>query len=873
MTDGRSSLQAFAARPGQSVERHLRGVAAAAAVLSNGETPYGDECETVLETLAWTHDIGKLTSFFQVYVESGGQTTGENRKLTYHGEVSAFVTLQALAARGCSAETVVAGFIAVAKHHSVLNNLRSDLREYSHDSPQINGRFDRIKTQLQDIDDNASAAAEYALRQATDGNLGWDDIWSDSVENYRQTIGNLVSKTDDEEFYGCVLKMWSTLVTADKSDASGLTTPDNLIELSDSKLPSVSCLTEKIERISDTRLPSGKLSRSYLTNPYDDLPETEATTEQRLAAIRTAANARAMAAISSKVNADKQVFELTLPTGFGKTYAGLRAALSRAKDNDSRVIYALPYTSIIDQVDKEVQDIFGLDPGSLAYTIHHHLADTRTRFSELRSDGYSTGWDTLHAEAWRSGLVLTTFTQLFESLAGPQNVQSMKLPALQDSVIILDEPQAASLAWWALIGRLVAYLTEEYNATVIFMTATQPKILDQLDEVPTPTPLVDMQSYCTDLLADNPRVEFVLHESLIGHLERRQTAPLSLEDAATELRRKTTGDDNTLAIVNTVESAATLSEHVSTESSVQLGEHLIAFQRDHPGSQFDPEAYLAALADSSQDPNLLTVVLTTRLRPTDRQALLAVLDRILDPDMKTPFDSVPTVTISTQLIEAGVDVSFDQLYRDFAPLPAIVQAAGRCNRSFAETTSSVTVWRLDSPPERNYVPSELIYGEQSLLRPTRSVFRHLRAETGETLSEASVITTGVEKYYADLHTQRSTGKITDRLVTAFDTAQGKTLRNASLIDQEYATQDVLVLVSNDEVDTYDRYRRAREEKRWKDARERFQELKSCLISVPVRSGEVAEELQVFSPSESFYEYYLTTGRGVNLEGVGTDCEI
>jgi CRISPR-associated endonuclease Cas3-HD len=871
MIDGRSSLKSFEARPGQSVERHLRGVAAAAGVLSSGETPYGDEWETIMETLAWTHDIGKLTSFFQTYVGSEGRDSGDNRKLTYHGEVSAFVTLQALSARDCTAETAAAGFFAVAKHHSVLNNLRSDLREYSHDSTRINNRFDRVETQLQDIDANASVAADYVLRQATDGHLGWENIWSESVENYRETIGNLTSRTDDEKFYGYVLKMWSKLVTADKSDASGLTTPENLTELSDSVLPSVSCLTEHIERISDTRLPSGKLSRSYLTDPYSDLPGKEATTEQRLAAIQTAANARATAAIRSAANSDKQVFELTLPTGFGKTYAGLRAALMRAEDNGSRVIYALPYTSIIDQVDQEVQEIFGLEPWSLAYTIHHHLADTRTDFNELRSDGYSTGRDTLHAEAWRSGFVLTTFTQLFESLAGPQNVQSMKLPALQDSVIVLDEPQAASLSWWALIGRLVAYLTEEYNATVIFMTATQPKILDQLDEVPTPTPLVEMQPEYTDLLVDDPRVEFVLHDSLTGHLDRGHTGLLGLDDAATELRTKTTSGKNTLAIVNTVESAATLSEYVSTESSVALGERLVVFQQEHQG-EFDPEAYLEELADSTQDVDLLTAVLTTRLRPTDRRALLAVLDRVLDPDTKTPFDSIPTVTISTQLIEAGVDVSFDQLYRDFAPLPAIVQAAGRCNRSFGGATSSVTVWRLDSPPKSDFVPSELIYGEKSLLRPTESVFRHLRAETGERLSEASVITDGVEKYYEDLHTQRSTGETTDRLVTAFDTAKGKILRNASLIQQEYATQDVLVLVTTDEVEIYERYQQAQDDGRWKDARKRFQELKSCLISVPV-SSESTDDVLVVSPAKSFTEYELTTGRGVCLEDLVTDCEV
>lgn len=870
-------LSSFQARPGQTLERHLTGVAAAASALASdgGATPYGDDWSMVLQTVAWTHDLGKLTSYFQQYLETGDRSDAPYPELTYHGEVSAFVTLQALAAQGCSPQTTAAGFYAVAKHHSILPNLRADLHKYTERKPAADERLETAKRQLTDIDETAAAAADALLQEATGGALRWDEVWTTNVEGYRKTLRNLDSAVDDAAFYGCVLRLWSTLVTSDKFDAGGLTTPEDADELRTTSRPSLRKLTAHVRALSSTPLSDGGTAVDYLDNPSRALPSSECGVDERLAALRAAANGRATRTLLSEAEAGGQVFELTLPTGFGKTLTGLRAALSLAEERNSRVVYALPYTSIIDQVDTEVRQIFPVDLTSEAYTKHHHLADTRTNPEELRhGDHVSTGRDTLHAEAWRSGLVLTTFTQLFESLAGPGNVQSVKLPALEESVIIVDEPQAVSLDWWALIGRLTAYLTAEYDATVIFMTATQPRILEQLSDAPTPTPLVDLQEACTDLISSNPRVEFAIDTSLAGHLDGERTPPLCLESAADKIRRASTGDRDTLAIVNTVESAATLTDQLTTASSVALGSRLIAYQRQRSGDQFNPERYLKELAEQNPDASTLTAVLTTRLRPADRSAILSALRRILDPEVSTPFDDVPTITVSTQLIEAGVDVSFDRLYRDFAPLPSLVQAAGRCNRSFDGTTGTVTVWRLDSSDTKEYVPSELIYGERSLLRPTRIVLNHLRSETGdETVSEAALITRGTERYYDELHDQRRTGDRHDQLVAAFDEGHGDTLRNASLIEQDYPTRDILVLLTSADQDLYERYRQQRSDKRWRAARKTFQQLKQYLVSIPVDTASESDEIEVIGPNDIDTAYALTSGRGPQVEGLVSDTEV
>ena len=870
---GGSPLSDYQARPGQTLEDHIEGVAAAADVLSDGAgtTPYGEDWSTVLETIAWTHDIGKLTKYFQTYLETGDRCHAPTPKHTYHATVSALVTVRALASRDCSAPTTAAGFYAVAKHHSSLSNFQPDVQQFYLDKTAVDSRYEIAVDQIDSIDTTADDAAEMLLHEATDGALGWDEVVATGLDVVRKSVEQISEAADDGTFYECVLRAWSSLVAADKFDASNLTTHSYFGSITPTGTLSPETVTETVSELADTQLPSGDRASVYLDDPGRPIPESGAP-DQRLAALRTAANARATPALESAHAEGYRTFELTLPTGFGKTLTGLRAALSLSDRRESRVIYALPYTSIIDQVDAEVCDLFGVSPTDAAYTKHHHLADTRTVLNEQReADQASTGEEMLHAESWRSDLVLTTFTQLFESVAGPRNVQSTKLPALQGSVILIDEPQAVSLDWWGLLGRLIRYLTTEYDATVILMTATQPRILERLPDAPTPTPLVELQNACTQFVADHPRVKFELHQSLTTHLNEGDSKPLALSEAAGIIESDLAGGRDTLSIVNTVGSAVELSDLLSTPGRVNLADALIEYHRTTEGA-FDSEEYLNRLAAGSDPEAPLVATLTTRLRPVDRGALLSSLRRIIDPATETPFDDVATVTVSTQLIEAGVDVSFDRLYRDFAPLPSVVQAAGRCNRTFGSKLGRVTLWRLDSPPDDSYVPSRLIYGDRSLLRPTRLAIEALRGPSGRTeLSEASVITSGVKRYYDALHDQLRTGSQSDSLVDAFDSARGEQLRNTSLIANDYPTQDVLVLVTELDADLYERYLQQRDDGNWREAREAFQGLKQTLVSIPAETS--TDEFAVVKLEDTDSAYDPVSGRGVLMIDSPTDTEV
>lgn len=846
-------LEAYTARPGQSLNSHLSGVADNVATLlwEAGTTAYGEEWDTVGKVLAWTHDAGKLTSWFQKYIETGDRTVGPTATHVNHGFVSALLTAHCLYGIDVSDSTQKAGFYAVAKHHGVLPDIASD-RQY--DSKRQSGQnlYDVVQDQLQNIDEKASPAASSLLDAATDGAVQWDDVLVDNPSQYSKLI--TPPNQPDRQFYETVLRAWSTLVCADKLDAAGIRAPQA------------------------TARPPVQTVRRYV----DDLPTGETDRKRRLNGLRSAAHEETNQTLQRAHKAGERLFRITLPTGFGKTLTGLRASQELASTVDGRVIYALPYTSIIDQIDTEIRDIYDLEPGDERYTIHHHLADTWTRVEDVAdSERISDGSESLYAETWQSGVVLTTFVQLFESIAGPANVQSMKLPALQDSVIILDEPQALSLRWWSLVSRLTEFLRREYDATIILMTATQPKLFERDRNLPNPTPLTTQFEDCCAFISEHPRVEFELHSSVTEYLDSGDSAaPLDIDVAAQRLLGEVSSADaqTTLSIVNTIETAATLTEEIFHHDDkhpqpLHLGEHLPEFYEGRPLSPTVDATevateYLDYLGEHHRiNHQYAMVTLTTRLRPVDRSILVAALRARLDDETSTPLDDLPLLTVSTQLIEAGVDVSFDRLYRDVAPIPSLVQAAGRCNREFGGPASTVTVWRLAEPDEDARIPSQAVYGRRSLLRPARtSLQKLLDTSTGSVIREAAMISTGVDEYYEALHHQRRTGERVSDLVEDFDAARGKQLRAVSLIDDSSDTDEVAVLVSDPDRELLDTYRQKKEEGTWAGGGEQFDALKHVLITMP-ESPEWATTTDSFAAvdvSDTDATYEITTGRGVSL---------
>lgn len=792
-------------------------------VADEATTPAGESLRAVVETLGYVHDFGKATTYFQRYLCDDDHPTPE--MLRYHAPLGSFAAYYALDSRGFASETCLAGFVAVAKHHGQIPDVAEYVHSRAHrrdgkadvDPTSTERRQNAIGKQIEDINDRVPELAGWVLDQATDGQGDWLDFGTafTSLLNKVATqvesgggAGQLSRDSLSSSCYEHTLQCWSALVLADKTSAAGAQAAP---ETYAANPPSFETLEKYVDEIE-----------------AQTTADPEGTRAERLDYLRARARRTVLDNVSVLATDGDAVGRLTLPTGLGKTLTGLSAALALRDETDAeRVVYALPFTSVIDQVVADVETVYDTTAGSRLLTAHHHLTETTFRDvddSTADEADKSDDIDGMLAESWRAGLTVTTFVQLFESLAGPNNRQSMKLPALYNSIVVLDEPQSLPLEWWKLAPRLVEVLTERYDATVITMTATPPELFDDA------TALVDDERMYFDAVE---RVSYELDESAERYVDEPQAAqPKSYQAAADELCRVFDTDESALAVCNTIDSARELTDRVTTavDTAVSVGavytEHL---EDGGTVDAIDPSAVAEAVSDA--DGNAV-LHLSTRLRPADRLRLIATAKELTKRGH-------PFVTVSTQLVEAGVDISFDSVYRDLAPVDSIVQAAGRCNRSFERDKGRVTVWWLESPEEQTKTPAQAVYNKDVRLLPVAAkTLASVRTDDGE-LSESAVARTAVKEYYDRLKSQKDIGK--QEYVEYVDDARGDKLSNLSLIDQRQ-TVDILVCRTPDERALVESIRIANRKYEFDRLDRLLEQSKPLRISVPIyrADSETAE---------------------------------
>jgi CRISPR-associated endonuclease Cas3-HD len=812
---------------GVHLGEHLDDVARRATeIVSDGATtPDGESLQRVVETLAHVHDFGKATTYFQEYLLH--DTEPEFKPCRYHAPIGSFAAYYALDAQGFETETCLAGFLAVAKHHGRLPDVTQYIYDCAYNSENSTDRAQTrperkqaaIAMQLNDIEEHVPDLAADILDDATDSAGSWDEFRQSYKELLDEIAGSVATESGktinrdalSEACYGLILEIWGSLVLADKTSAASRSQDADSGSIYGVVRPSIQVLDEYVVDIEASSAADPDGSRTERLNHYRS-------------------RARSAVVMNAKQFAEEGggVATLTLPTGMGKTLTGLSAAQTiRDELGGKRVVYALPFTSIIDQVVDEIEAIYDTDTLGRLLTAHHHLSETTIVDEDDVDDDEADKNDDVAgmlAESWRAGLTVTTFVQLFESLAGPANKQSMKIPALRDSVVILDEPQTLPLDWWKLVPRLVTILTDQYNATVIAMTATQPQLFDEATErAEAVTELVDDPDMYFEA---TERVRYELDASTERYIES-QSQPKPYVDAGAELLDAVDSGASALAVCNTIDSARNLFDKLtdSRRSLPSVGDmYAEAIDAADTTTDIDPEA-LATRIQTRSDVSILH--LSTRLRPIDRLKLIETAKELT-------HDEHCLLTISTQLVEAGVDISFDCVFRDLAPIDSIVQAAGRCNRSFEREQGQVVVWWLDVPDEQEKTPAEAVYNRGAALLPVAAeTLDSIRG--GETsLSETEVARGAVTEYYRRLHTDKNVGK--QAYVTYVDDLRGHELRDLSLIDRRHAV-DIIICRNDSERRQIEQVRDAWQQYEFGRVRQLMDELKQLRVSIPVYPGE------------------------------------
>ena len=323
------------------------------------------------------------------------------------------------------------------------------------------------------------------------------------------------------------------------------------------------------------------------------------------------------------------LYTLTAPTGSGKTISSIAFALEHARTNNlRRVIYVIPYTSIIDQTVGQFEAIFGTD----AVLPHYSEAPY-----QLKNESDMDETDlrrALAAENWNAPIVVTTAVQFFESLYSNATSRCRKLHNIADSVIVFDEAQTLPVPYLRPCVRAIAELVERYGSTAVLCTATQPELQPLFDE---------------SFDGDHVRVPEISPFTRDDRDSFRRVTIKRLGDIALDALAERLGHHKqVLCVVNTRSKAQCLHDRLAED--------------DAEGS----------------------FCLTTLQCAADRQRLFAEIRDRLDAGASCRV-------VSTSLIEAGVDVDFPVAYREEAGLDSVIQTAGRCNREGRRPVSESVV--------------------------------------------------------------------------------------------------------------------------------------------------------------------------------------
>lgn len=300
------------------------------------------------------------------------------------------------------------------------------------------------------------------------------------------------------------------------------------------------------------------------------------------------------------------MFRLTVPTGGGKTIASLAFALRHAVENGmERVIYVIPYTSIIEQNAKVFREILGEQN-----VLENHYNVDYESSEELRPMQ-------LAAENWDKPVVVTTNVQFFESLFSNKSTRCRKLHNIANSVVIFDEAQMLPADYLKPCTAMIEELILHYQVSVVLCTATQPALEPFFHSRNGRKP--------TELC---PRMEEQFR--FFERVKFQNIGTVTEEALCAELR----GERQALCIVNTRKRAQSLYRRLAEEGVYHL---------------------------------------STTMYPLHRRRVLAEIRQRLDEKKKC-------IVISTSLVEAGVDLDFQSVYRQIAGIDSMIQAAGRCNR-------------------------------------------------------------------------------------------------------------------------------------------------------------------------------------------------
>lgn len=462
----------------------------------------------------------------------------------------------------------------------------------------------------------------------------------------------------------------------------------------------------------------------------------------KLFCIRNQIYREVMDSILSADLKSNHIFSINVPTGTGKTISVYGAAFklleriySESKGNiKPTIIYTIPFTSVIDQNYHVLEDILKTNEiGQYESFILKHHSMTELKYNDYNekideAKEYRNYDARFCVENWQSTIVTTTFVQLFDTIfQSGVNAVTNRFHKLAGSIIILDEVQAIPPKYYDIIEKIMETLCDKFNCYVISVTATKPLLLQG----------VELVKNNEEMFKQLDRIQ----------IENYTDQPMVLNDFSqivkTDILKNP--EKSFLIILNTVKSSLKILDDLRKSEELQVVGREILY-------------------------------LSTEIHPARR---LEIIQKIkIDSNAKY-------ILVSTQLIEAGVDLDFDFVYRDFSTIDSINQAAGRANRNAINGKGIVRLYSLINENHNGKKFAQYIY-PQPLLDATKEILKNRKI-----IQEKDILDINKE-YFSAVHAVKSKdpSKDLEEAIAALDFVKIRKL--FKLIEEDYQKVDIII---------------------------------------------------------------------------------
>jgi len=776
-----------------------------------------------------THDFGKVTAYFQEYINEKDEvkkTVLKNKPETYHSLLSSIFTYYVVKAhllsknlqeRGYYKYLPIIAFFVVKRHHGDLCNVLDEISIFEDDEQQkiLEKQVEAIDwDKVDDIYNPLFSEIGFHFikcQSLKDKFLNSKPVYIyGQLKEYRKEYVNdlarrekrLIENMGEENtffYYFVNLFLYSVLLDADKTNAANL----EIIKRQD---------------ISDD-----------VVDNYKKLRFAEARDGSKINRIRNKIYDETVSKLYDLNLDNDKILSLNVPTGTGKTLTSLSFALKlrerikKEKGFCPRVIYSLPFLSIIDQNFDVFEDVFkfanGELPASDILLKHHYLSDIGYKSSdefeniELREN---ISKSLLLIEGWNSEIIVTTFIQFFYSLISSKNRMIRKFHNIINSIVILDEIQAIPHKYWQLLNKTIKFFAEYFNTYFIFVTATQPLIFNERKgEIKE---LVENKEY---YFRELDRIRLI--PNLIS-MEINEFTKILGEEVEKNPNK------NFLIVLNTINSSQKVYAFIK---SLNLNSAQIYY-------------------------------LSTNVIPKER------LERIKS---MRKGNKKRKIIVSTQLIEAGVDIDCDIVYRDFAPLDSINQVAGRCNRNCKSSDEKglVKIFVLkEGDDKREYY--KYIY-DNFITSKTEDVLNEI---DGDRINESQIL--GLNNNYFERVNEGKSDDESNKILENVRKLEFDELSEFKLIEENYFKTDIFIELDDKAKEIWRKYievKNNNEKLSFFERKEEFLKIKKqfydYVISVDKKyaGGLLDEEYRIGYVSHDELKSYYDPDTGLKRENAGS----